>query len=85
MAQFRPNAPIVAIATNKKTCNALSMIWGVIPIYTKNFDTMQKTYKMVNNILIKQNLINTDENFLIASGILKIQNSTNMLQIYKSK
>ena len=61
------------------------MIWGVIPIYTKNFDTMQKTYKMVNNILIKQNLINTDENFLIASGILKIQNSTNMLQIYKSK
>ena len=51
MAQFRPNAPIVAITTNQKTCNLLSMIWGVVPICTKEFETMQDTYKLANKLL----------------------------------
>ena len=85
MAQFRPNASIVAITPNQKICNLLSMIWGVVPIYSNKFNTMQEAYRLVNQILIKKTLINSGENFLIASGILKIKNSTNMLQIYKSK
>ncbi len=85
MAQFRPNASIVAITPNQKICNLLSMIWGVVPIYSNKFNTMQEAYRLVNQILIKKTLINSGENFLIASGILKIKNSTNMLQIYQSK
>jgi pyruvate kinase len=85
MAQFRPNARIVAITPNQTICNLLSMIWGIIPIHTKEFTNMQETYKAINQILIKKELINTGENFLITSGILKIKHSTNMLQIYQSK
>jgi len=85
MAQFRPNARIVAITPNQTVYNLLSMIWGIIPIHTKEFTNMQETYKAINQILIKKELINTGENFLITSGILKIKHSTNMLQIYQSK
>ena len=86
MAQFRPNATIVAITPFKKVCNQLSMIWGIVPVHQKQPSDINQLYKLVNNLLIKRQLINKNENFLLASGILKnINNSTNMLQIYKSK
>jgi len=85
MAQFRPNAIIVAVTPYQKTCNLLSIIWGIIPIYAKQAQDMQDVYGLVNKILITQKLIQTGERFLIASGVLKLKNSTNMLQIYQSK
>ena len=86
MAQFRPHATIVAITPFKKVCNQLSMIWGIIPVHQKQPTDINQLYKLVNHILIKRKLINRNENFLLASGTLKnIKNSTNMLQIYKSK
>jgi len=85
MAQFRPNATIVAITPFNKICNQLSMIWGVVPIYKKQPKNIKTLYHMVNNTLIKRQLIKKGDNFLLSSGVLKnIQHSTNMLQIYKS-
>jgi len=85
MAQFRPNALIVAITPHQKTCNLLSMIWGVVPIYARQTTNINDTHKLVNKILINRKLIKSGHNFLITSGILKLKNSTNMLQIYQSK
>ena len=85
MAQFRPNAIIVAVTPYQKTCNLLSIIWGILPIYAKQAQDMQDVYGLVNKILITQKLIQTGERFLITSGVLKLKNSTNMLQIYQSK
>jgi len=85
MAQFRPNATIVAVTPHQKTCNLLSIIWGIIPIYATQPKDMQDLYGLVNKILITQKLIQKGERFLITSGILKLKNSTNMLQIYQSK
>jgi pyruvate kinase len=85
MAQFRPNAIIVAITPHQKTCNLLSIIWGIMPIYAKQAKDMQDVYGLVNKILITQKVIQPGEHFLITSGILKLKNSTNMLQIYQSK
>jgi pyruvate kinase len=85
MAQFRPNATIVAFTPHQETCNLLSIIWGVVPIYTKQPQNINGLYSLVNKILIKKNLIQPGKFFLITSGILKIKNSTNMLQIYQSK
>ena len=85
MAQFRPNATIVAITPHQKTCNLLSIIWGIIPIYAKQLKETQDVYGIVNKILIEQKLIQKGERLLITSGILKLKNSTNMLQIYQSK
>tara|TARA_B100000029_G_scaffold499638_1_gene570309 strand:- start:17 stop:1432 length:1416 start_codon:yes stop_codon:yes gene_type:complete len=86
MAQFRPHARIVAITPFKKVCNQLSMIWGIIPVHQKQPSNINQLYHSVNKTLINRNLINTDNNFLLATGILKnIKNSTNMLQIYQAK
>jgi len=85
LAQFRPNATIVAFTPHQKTCNLLSIIWGVVPIHTKQPPNINGLYSLVNKILIKKNLIQSGKFFLITSGVLKIKNSTNMLQIYQSK
>jgi len=85
MAQFRPNAIIVAITPHENTCNLLSIIWGVVPIFKKQPQNINSIYNIVNKTLIKNKLIKSGENFLITSGILKLKNSTNMLQIYQSK
>jgi len=85
MAQFRPNATIVAFTPHQKTCNLLSIIWGVVPIHTKQPDNINTLYTLVHKQLINKKLIQKGEHFLITSGILKIKNSTNMLQIYKSQ
>ena len=85
MAQFRPNAIIVAITPHQNTCNLLSIIWGVVPIFKKQPQNINSIYNIVNRTLLKNKLIKSGENFLITSGILKLKNSTNMLQIYQSK
>ena len=85
MAQFRPNAIIVAITPNIRTCNLLSIIWGVVPIHKKQPKNINSLYNFVNRMLLKKRLIKSGQNFLITSGILKLKNSTNMLQIYRSK
>ena len=86
MAQFRPNATIVAITPFKTVCNQLAMIWGIIPIHQKQPSDLNRLYKSVNNILIKRKLLNKNDNFILTSGTLKnIQHSTNMLQIYQAK
>ena len=85
MAQFRPNAIIVAITPNIRTCNLLSIIWGVVPIHKKQPKNINSLYNFVNRVLLKKGLIKSGQNFLITSGILKLKNSTNMLQIYRSK
>ena len=85
MAQFRPNAIIVAITPNQRTCNLLSIIWGVVPIHKKQPKNINSLYNFVNRVLLKKGLIKSGQNFLITSGILKLKNSTNMLQIYRSK
>ena len=85
MAQFRPNAIIVAITPNQRTCNLLSIIWGVVPIHKKQPKNINSVYNFVNKVLLKKGLIKSGQNFLITSGILKLKNSTNMLQIYRSK
>ena len=85
MAQFRPNATIVAITPFKTVCNQLSMIWGVIPIHQKQSADINQLYKSVNKILLKRKLLNKNDNFLLTSGTLKnIKHSTNMLQIYQA-
>ena len=85
MAQFRPNATIVAITPFKTVCNQLSMIWGVIPIHQKQSANINQLYKSVNKILLKRKLLNKNDNFLLTSGTLKnIKHSTNMLQIYQA-
>ncbi len=85
MAQFRPNATIVAITPFPKICNQLSMIWGVVPIHRNQPKNINKLYHMINSTLIKRQLIKKGDNFLLSSGNLKnIKHSTNMLQIYQS-
>ena len=86
MAQFRPNATIVAITPFKTVCNQLAMIWGIIPIHQKQPSDINRLYKSVNNILLKRKLLYKQDNFILTSGTLKnIPHSTNMLQIYQAK
>ncbi len=86
MAQFRPNAKVVAITPFKKVCNQLSMIWGVVPIHHHQPSNINKLYTSINNLLLKRKLIKINENFLLSSGTLQnIKNSTNMLQIYRAQ
>ena len=86
MAQFRPNARIVAITPFQNTCNQLSIIWGIIPIHKQQPKDINRLYNMINKTLLNRKLIKPGKNFLISSGILQnIKNSTNMLQIYQAQ
>ena len=49
MAQFRPNATIVAITPFKKVCNQLSMIWGIVPVHQKQPSDINQLYNITTS------------------------------------
>ena len=83
MAQFRPNALIIAVSPSHGICNQLSMIWGVVPIYIKKFDNLDSILTQLNTMLLDRKLLKDGQSFIVSSGILpNIHGSTNMLKIH---
>ena len=80
VSRFLPSCNIVAITDDPITYHDLAMVWGVTPIFTKNFNE-NKIFDNAKDIAIKHNLAKSGDNILIVTGTTDYH--SNILKITK--
>ena len=84
VSHYRPRNNIFALTPNKSTCNRLSLVWGVFPLLTKQFDSTDQMIVESEKILKNEGLLKKDDTFVLTSGVpVAVTGSTNMLRIHK--
>jgi pyruvate kinase len=85
MAIFRPDATIYALCPHWDICRELNLIWGIIPVFVKEFESTDKMLLESSAILKRRGFINEGETFILTAGVpVGISGSTNMLKIHKA-
>ncbi len=82
MARERPHAPILAITPHKETARQLAMVWGVSPVVTDDFSTLEEVIERAPDLLKKYFSMQPGERAIITAGVpMMVSGTTNMMQI----
>ena len=84
VSHFRPMNNIFALTPNESTCNKLSLVWGVIPLHTKQFSSTDEMIEESEKILKTKKVVKKGDTFVLTSGVpVAVTGTTNMLRIHK--
>lgn len=82
ISSYRPKAATFIFTSNVKLLNTLSLLWGVRGFYYDRFESTDKTFRDVNQILKSENLVDTG-NVVINTAAIPIEKKgkTNMIKV----
>ena len=84
VSHYRPRNNIFALTPSESICRKLSLVWGVIPILTKKFESTDEMIEESEKILIKKGLLELGDTFVLTAGVpVGVPGTTNMLKIHK--
>jgi len=82
MARERPRARILAVTPHIETARQLAMVWGVTPIVTPDFETLEAVIKAVPTILREHLGMKKGDRAIITAGVpMGVSGTTNTMQI----
>jgi pyruvate kinase len=82
IAGYRPRANVYAFTSNRFVLNALSLVWGVIPIYYDKFVSTDHTIADIRYILKKQGFVRDGDLIVnVASIPMEMKGMSNMLKM----
>jgi pyruvate kinase len=82
ISSYRPKAATFIFTSNVKLLNTLSLLWGVRGFYYDRFESTDKTFRDVNQILKSENLVEPG-NVVINTAAIPIEKKgkTNMIKV----
>jgi pyruvate kinase len=82
ISSYRPKAATFIFTSNVKLLNTLSLLWGVRGFYYDQFESTDKTFRDVNQILKSENLVEPG-NVVINTAAIPIEKKgkTNMIKV----
>ncbi|NCC87677.1 MAG: pyruvate kinase [Clostridia bacterium] len=82
VSRFRSPKPIVAMTTNEKVWNKLSLSWGVIPIVCEEFQSVDVLLYCVSDKVKQCGLVESGDNIVITAGMISGRTgSTNLIKL----
>ncbi len=69
ISQFRPHTPIIALTQHAHVYNQLSVLWGTTPLMLTEVSDSMSTLKMVEQILLRKELVAIKDNIVITGGL----------------
>ena len=85
MAFYRPNATIYALCPNWNVCRKLNLIWGIIPVLVKEYNSTDQMLEQSSTILKQLNFLEKGDIFILTAGVpVGISGTTNMLKIHEA-
>lgn len=87
VSKFRPKIPIIAITRNRKVYNQLILVWGVHPIFLKDFPKSYDALRLkIVSKCIEMKYLTIEDKFVLTTGyILARKGHTNILEVFKAK
>ena len=84
VSHYRPKAVIFGLSPKLHICNKMSLLWGVIPILTKDYLSTDDMILNAEKILLEKKYMKGGQTFVLTAGVpVGISGSTNMLKIQK--
>ena len=83
ISKNRPSKAVFAFSPRMSTCNQLTLVWGITPLYLPNIKVAKQLVEASERILINKNLIKIDDLIVIVIGLGFKKGSTNMIKIHR--
>jgi pyruvate kinase len=82
ISSYRPKAATFIFTSNVKLLNTLSLLWGVRGFYYDRFESTDKTFRDVNQILKSENLVEAGSVVINTAAIpIEKKGKTNMIKV----
>lgn len=69
VARERPQTPILCVTPNRSTYNRMVLVWGVLPIMTKQFHTIDEMLEVVSHAAYDNDLVQLNDVIVIIAGV----------------
>ena len=84
VSHYRPQVVIFGLSPKLHICNRMSLIWGVVPIHTKDYLSTDDMILNAEKLLLEKSYMKAGQTFVLTAGVpVGISGSTNMLKIQK--
>jgi pyruvate kinase len=83
VAKERPRTPIICVTPSEVTFRRMALIWGVIPMMTPQFNTIDEMISVVVRTANDSGLIERDDSIVIIAGVpFGVGGQTNFLKLH---
>jgi pyruvate kinase len=83
ISKNRPSEPVFAFSPSMSTCNQLTLVWGITPLYLPNIKDAKQLIEASVRILIHKKLTKTNDLIVIVIGLGFKEGSTNVIKIHR--
>jgi len=83
ISKNRPSYPVFAFSPSMLTCNQLTLVWGITPLYLPNIKDAKQLIEASVRILIHKELTKTNDLIVIVIGLGFKKGSTNVIKIHR--
>ena len=82
VASYRPDVPIFAMTPEPETFRQLSLVWGVVPVFSERFPTYVSMFEVARERLLALRLAAPGDRVVVTAGVPFDQpGTTNLLKI----
>jgi pyruvate kinase len=82
LSKLRPSIPIIAVVSNQKLFNQLSINWGITPVIGYKFDTIEELYRESIRLSLTTGLIKDGDTVILVAGLpVGRSGGTNMIKV----
>ena len=85
ISRFRPVVDIIGLTPNEKVYRQLELRWGVKPMLTREYNSVDEMFDIAVDIAKKNKLAKTNDTVVITCGQPKTSGGTNLIKIEKIK
>ncbi len=83
ISRNRPCKPVFAFSPDLNTCNRLTLVWGITPLYLPNITNVKRLIEASERTLANKKLVKNGELIVMVIGLGFKTGSTNMIKIHQ--
>lgn len=85
ISRFRPEVNIIGATPDAKVYRQLEMYWGVLPVLTPVYNTVDEMFDIANKIVKEQKISKSKDSIIITCGTPNQNGGTNLIKIQDVK
>ncbi len=68
LSRLRPKMPIIAMTPRKKCFHQMAFIWGVVPFYSTDGNTVENAFESLSHFALEQNMVSYGDLVVVTAG-----------------
>ncbi len=81
ISRFHPKVCVVGATPNEKAYRQMDILFGVMPVKTKVYNTTDAMFNLAQDIVKQKSLAKVGETIIVTSGVPKQNGATNLIKI----